>query len=96
MKPIMPWDSDEPLDPAGIVVWWSRLDQRWQVEVRRADGDAGTYHGILCIFDHTYDDRLVHQQPVGLSYGATFGADMQDVADWQAIACDVVDNLEST
>lgn len=87
----MPWESQEAFDEQGNVVWWSRLDQRWQVEVRRAEGEAGRYHGLLCVFDHGASDQLVYQRAVGLSYGAVMGPDVQDVANWEAIACDVVD-----
>lgn len=91
-KPIMPWDSEEGF--AESVVWWSRLDDRWQVEVRRADDDPEYdpgYRGELLIFDHTNNDRLVHSEHVGLAYGARFGPDVDDVNFWQQRTVELVD-----
>ena len=86
--PVMPWDSNDPFDPDGVIVWWSRLDNRYQVEVRRVDERAA----ILRIFDHTRSDHLIHEESVGLSYGAIFGPDVADVAEWQERAMRVVDS----
>lgn len=90
-KPVMSWSSKDPFDAEGLIVWWSRLDDRYQVEVQR----AGERAGILRIFDHSHSDSLIHEQPVGLSYGATFGPDVADVAERQELAIRVVDSKSS-
>lgn len=97
--PIMDWDSQEPWQ-AGIV-WWSRLDGRYQIEVQRLSEPQLTpdgvevpddaYRGTLCIFDRQQDDQLIHEEPVPIAYGAPFGADISDVAVWQQKALEVID-----
>ncbi|HVX56839.1 MAG TPA: hypothetical protein VHA37_03840, partial [Candidatus Saccharimonadales bacterium] len=73
------WDSQEAMSHE--VIWWSRLDKRYQVEVRR---DAeNEYRGRLYIFDHADDDRLLHDEEVPVAYGALFGPDMDDIVSWQ-------------
>jgi hypothetical protein len=86
-KPIMPWESQEPADSEGRVVWWSRLDGRYQIEVQRLD----ERQGVLRIFDHANGNTQIHDEPVGLSYGAVFGPDVADVDDWRERAVRVVD-----
>jgi hypothetical protein len=88
--PLATWDNDN--SSTELLVWWTRLDQRWQVEVHRTDN----YNGILCIFDHSDCDALRHSEPVGLSYGAICGPDVEDVASWQDKAILVVDALPGT
>ena len=86
-KPIMAWDSREPFDGEGRVVWWSRVDRRYQAEVQRVD----ERNGRLCIFDRDNNDRLIFEEEVGLSYGATFGPDAGDVFVWRKIVLDAID-----
>ncbi|HKU24530.1 MAG TPA: hypothetical protein VJQ54_03605 [Candidatus Sulfotelmatobacter sp.] len=70
------------------VVWTSTLDGRYKVTVTR----TGDYHGELTISE---GDQVLHREPVGLSYGAIFGPDVSDVADWQQIAVEFVDRRKS-
>jgi hypothetical protein len=84
-KPLVQWEDDQ----SGHVdlVWGSRLDKRYQIEVQR----TGYYTGQLCIFDHQEDDRLLHEEPVFLSFGALFGPDVSDVLVWQELAVTLID-----
>jgi hypothetical protein len=83
----MAWDSQEPFDDKGRVVWRSRVDKRYQVEVQRID----ERNGHLCIFDRDDNDRLIFEEEVGLSYGAIFGADADDVFIWGKIVLQAID-----
>lgn len=87
VTPIMRWDDERPFTDE--VVWWTRLDDRYLVEVRRVLG----YAGRLYMFDRIENDRLVHSEGVSLSYGARFGPDAGDVAYWQEIALGVADGV---
>lgn len=87
VKPLANWDDDDSSHPD--LVWWSRLDGRYQVEVHR----TGSHSGVLLIFDHQDGDKLIHQEDVGLYYGAIFGPDFADVAEWQEKTIRVIDNL---
>jgi hypothetical protein len=58
------------------------------VTVRRTDD----YLGELTISE---GDLVLHRESVGLSYGATLGPDMADVAEWQRIAVEFVDGKNS-
>ncbi len=66
------------------VVWTSTLDKRYEVTVTRGDD----YHGELTISE---GNQVLHREAVGLSYGAIFGPDVADVADWRRIAVAFVD-----
>lgn len=70
------------------VVWTSTLDGRYEITVSRTDD----YHGELTISE---GDLVLHRESVGLSYGAIFGPDVADVADWQRIAVEFVDRRNS-
>ena len=83
----MAWDSQESFDNEGRVVWWSRVDDRYQIEVQRIDRD----NGQLCIFDRDDNDRLIFEEDVGLSYGAVIGPDAEDVFIWGKIVLDAID-----
>lgn len=85
--PVMDWDSTEPTD-GDWVVWWSRLDDRYQVEVTR-DPDNSS-RAKLTIYDHADNNIEVRTEQVGLAYGAVFGPDTGDVDQWTAIALGVV------
>ena len=84
-RPMADWD--ESAEASANVVWWSRLDGHYQIEVQRVDD----YRGELCVFDHDQDDRLIVHEPVTLSYGAVFGPDVSDVDVWQERAIHLVD-----
>ncbi|MBB1055836.1 hypothetical protein G6020_00130 [Dietzia sp. B19] len=83
VRPVMDWDSTEETD-GDWVVWWSRLDGRYQVEVLR-DPESSN-RGTLTIYDHSDDDTVVNTLQVGLAYGAVFGPDIDDVRAWEQIS----------
>lgn len=93
LTPLMEWDSQEAFK--GDVIWWNRLDGRYQIEVRRTEADA-PFPGWLCIFDHSSGDKLVFEQGVNLIAGAIFGPDVSDVALWQQMALDYADRAAAT
>ncbi|WP_200171397.1 hypothetical protein [Tomitella cavernea] len=86
--PIMDWDSNAATD-GDWLIWWSRLDRRYQVEVIRDPAHSST--GQLTVYDHEADDTPLHSEKVVLSYGAVFGPDAGDVTEWKQIAAAVVD-----
>jgi hypothetical protein len=81
-RPIMDWESQEPFKDN--VVWWTRLDGRYQIEVQR----KGEREGTLFIWDREQGDEAppVLGRAVDLSYGAIFGPDVEDVAYWEGLA----------
>jgi hypothetical protein len=86
-EPVSKWDDKDPNYEAGVV-WLAKLDGRFLVEVVRTDG----YDGKLCVFDNEKNLECVFEEPVGLSYGATFGPDVADVATWEDKVLNFVDN----
>jgi len=68
------------------IIWSDTLDDRWLVKVIRIDDHAGT----LVIQDC---GKVIHEESVGLSYGAIFGPDTDDVVSWQDKAVKVIDAL---
>lgn len=70
------------------VVWTSILDGRYEVTVTR----TGDYHGELTISE---GNQVLNRESVGLSYGAIFGPDVADVADWRRIAVEFVDGQKT-
>jgi len=89
MIPLAKWESDD-VNYLGLI-WWNRLDNRYSVEVQEDNKDK--YKGTLCIFDHNDGDKLIYSQPVGVAYGAMFGADMADVNAWCTTAIQIIDSL---
>ncbi|WP_024794997.1 hypothetical protein [Tomitella biformata] len=87
--PIMNWDTNEPTDPDGWVVWWSRFDGRYQVEVTRLN-NADANSGQLTVYAGRTGEVL-HSEPVGIAYGAPFGPDVSDVDLWRCLAMAAVD-----
>ncbi|UDL15962.1 hypothetical protein QEH42_gp256 [Microbacterium phage Pumpernickel] len=70
------------------TIWSATLDKKWLVEV--TGHEDSQYRGTLTIKD---GDEVVFTQEVGVSYGAMFGPDVDDVATWQTIAINYIDNL---
>jgi hypothetical protein len=70
------------------VVWTSTLDGKYEVTVTRSDD----YQGELTISE---SNQVLHREAVGLSYGAIFGPDVADVADWRRITVEFVDGQKS-
>lgn len=58
------------------IVWESTFDVKYHCEVRR----TGTHTGLLVVTDP--DGKRVMESAVGLSYGAQFGPDVDDVSLW--------------
>lgn len=69
------------------LIWESTLDNIYQCEVTR----KAEYKGILKV-TNTENNFVLLEQEVGLSYGAQFGPDVADVADWQNLIVQTVDN----
>lgn len=93
-KPLTAWD-DTPrpqwnFEDCPDLVWGTVLDGRYQIEVQRIEH----YRGELCVFDHQDGNRLLKSWTVGLSYGALFGPDVDDVNDWQERVLEFVDGLQ--
>lgn len=88
--PLANWDDDKSLHPK--LVWWSKLDGRYQVEVQRiGKGSESGYRGMLFVFDHQEENKKLLGEKVGLQYRAILGPDDQDVSDWQDRAAKFVD-----
>jgi hypothetical protein len=68
------------------IIWRAELDTIFECTVTR----TGEYSGILKV-KNTANAFVLLEKAVGLSYGAKFGPDMGDVADWQDQCCHVVD-----
>lgn len=69
------------------IVWESTLDDIFECKVTRIDD----YKGQLTVKENVNGQILLDKE-VGLSYGAQFGPDMDDVAQWQEMCVEVVDN----
>ena len=69
----------------GNTVWAAVLDEKFVIEVQRRNQEA-----FLCLFG--LDGKCLHVEPTNLSFGAVFGPDVSDVADWQSRAQQVVDS----
>lgn len=85
ISPLLPWGST---DDHPHLVWRDTLDGRYLVEVQR----TGPYTGTLVVFDHDAGDRLIMETDVGLSYGALFGPDADDLAEWQEKVIKFIDS----
>lgn len=69
------------------IVWEATVDgNTWKAQVVR----TGDYTGTLEVYRVDGND-LIHSESVGLSYQAIFGPDVEDVAEWQVKALDVID-----
>lgn len=70
------------------AIWESRLDNKYDVSVVGDPDDS--YRGTLRI---SSEDKVLLEEPVGVSYGAPFGPDVDDVAAWQERAVTFIDGL---
>lgn len=68
------------------AIWSAVLDDKYLVEVQQIHQRA-----FLLLF--TFDGTCVHREETCLSYGALFGPDSGDVAEWTARAMAIVDAL---
>jgi hypothetical protein len=85
-KPSVEWENKEVNHEH--LIWFARLDHRYQLEVHRIDRNRGE----LIVFDHENNDKEIFAKEVGLSYGSIFGPDMGDINTWQDMVVDFVDN----
>jgi len=69
------------------TIWQSTLDNRYDCRVTRINDS----HGHLTVTDNT-DKKVLLEQEVTLSYGARFGPDVDDVADWETRSVEAVDD----
>lgn len=68
-------------------VWESRLDKKYQCSVTRLSERTG----MLKVINEDTNTVLLEKE-VGLSYGAVFGPDMDDVSTWEETCIEVVDS----
>jgi hypothetical protein len=67
-----------------MIVWKSKLDNKFDVMVVRKDNYSG-------VFSVSLNDNVLYQTDVSLSYGATFGCDIDDVGQWMQMGIDFID-----
>lgn len=73
------------------VIWSDRLDGRYTCEVRRIDGSRGE----LIVWDDQASSALFRKE-VGLSYGAQFGPDADDLSLWRDEVVEFIDSRETS
>jgi hypothetical protein len=71
-----------------MKVWNSTLDNRFLAEVIR----VVPYKGTLIIYDGLDKNKVIFEAPVAISYDSMFGPDREDVALWQEVVVDFIDN----
>lgn len=89
-SPIFPWETPDDEARGGLLVWRAKFDNRYLIEVQRHDPSSRLAN--LVIWDHEREDSEIACWEVGLSYGAVFGPDIDDVMTWQDKVADFVDN----
>jgi hypothetical protein len=72
-------------------IWQATLDDRFDCRVTRIN----EAHGHLTVTDTTHN-KIVLDQEVTLAYGARFGPDVDDVADWEIRCVQAVDGPPNT
>lgn len=87
MKIAVDWDKNEVLDDD--IIWWSKLDDHYLIQVRRLRKNEAT----MCLFNHDNDDEMVSCETVSLAYDAIYGPDVADVEAWQQRASEIVDHF---
>lgn len=71
------------------VVWQQTLDQgAYTLRVTRADEDTA----LLQVIDNETEEVILTKDRLPLAYGARFGPDVDDVAEWQAMTIEAVDD----
>lgn len=70
------------------VIWCAILDKRFKCEVQRTE----PYNGVLVVFDSMMNDNIMYEVPVPISFDGPFGPDIVDVAQWQQMVIDAIDN----
>jgi len=69
-------------------VWEATLDEIYHCTVERLN----EYQGVLTI---KKNNTRIYSTAVHLSYGAVFGPDVMDIAEWESICVNYVDNLNN-
>lgn len=82
----VPLSLENPMLP----IWHAMLDGRYLVEVQRIDSDYGNF----VIFDVQDNHKELFSKRVPLMYGAAFGPDVENVAEWQEMGVQFVDGLD--
>jgi hypothetical protein len=72
------------------MIWESDLDDKYKCTVERTSERTGLLRVV-----ETGTSRVLLEKQVGLSYGAQFGPDMADVAEWQELCVEAVDSQEA-
>ena len=75
------------------TVWCGLADRRYKIEVFREATDK--YKGNIFIYDSQNADKLIFSGETTISFGAQFGPDVLDIAQWQGLAIRVIDNLSN-
>ena len=70
------------------IIWSQDLDGAWRCEVQRIDHSTGR----LTVTSLARPEVILDED-VALSYGAEFGPDAGDVADWQERCVAAVDDF---
>ncbi len=71
------------------TIWQAKLDDRYDCLVTRVN----EAHGQLTVTDNT-DKKVLLEREVTLAYGAQFGPDVDDVADWEEWCIQTVDSAQ--
>jgi hypothetical protein len=67
-------------------IWEAELDGKYKCTVTRMNKRGGTLR-----VEDTESGKILLEQDVGLTYGAQFGPDIEDVEKWQSVCVAVVD-----
>jgi hypothetical protein len=67
------------------IIWKANVDEKYEVYVEQGE----PYKGELVIKD---GDKELTRKFVTISYDAKFGPDISDVAEWEALCIDFIDN----
>ncbi len=69
------------------VLWSAILDRRYKCELQRIEA----YKGDLLAFDSQNNDVLIYEIKVPISYDGRLGPDIIDVASWQELLIEKID-----
>jgi len=90
MKPIAKWNGEKVKEVAGLF-WWSQSRDRYISEVRETEDPS---KGLLCIFDHKDNDKLIHKETVSITDGEILTPDAIDFEVWDRNSEEFLDRLE--
>lgn len=69
-----------------MKIWETKVDLRYEVWVER----VAPYQGKLVVYDGEQEETLLERE-VTISFDAPFGPDAGDVAEWGALALEIID-----